>query len=178
MEKRFIGVRFIRARQSLTLETAGRPRRGGVYSERARPTPRPTFPTQGRRRPPRPHPLDAENADTAACGAAGDQRHARRAVAPFVNPDDAGFPREIKVYHRPAAGIQRSVGMRRLVTDVSSDELTIDMRVRDPQGELATVQSVLPTGAPSMCRVVLTDGDGYRREVVCSRKQLWKVVSE
>jgi len=82
------------------------------------------------------------------------------------------------VYRGPAAGTRRSVGMRRPVTDVSSDELTIDMHVRDPQGELVTVQSVLPTGAPSMCRVVLTDGYGYRREVVCSRTQRWKVVSE
>jgi hypothetical protein len=63
------------------------------------------------------------------------------------------------------------------MTDVTSDELTTDMRVRDPKGNLATVRSVLATGAPSMCRVVLTDGDGYRHEVVCSRKRRWKVVS-
>jgi hypothetical protein len=61
--------------------------------------------------------------------------------------------------------------------DVASDELTVDMHVRDPQGNLATVRAVLATGAPSMCRVVLADGDGYRREIVCSRKHRWKVES-
>jgi hypothetical protein len=60
---------------------------------------------------------------------------------------------------------------------VASDELTVDMHVRDPQGHLATVRAVLATGAPSICRVVLTDSDGYRHDIVCSRKQRWVVVS-
>jgi len=63
------------------------------------------------------------------------------------------------------------------VAVVASDELIVDMHVRDPQGHPAAVQAVLATGAPSMCRVVLTDGDGYRREIVCSRKRRWEVVS-
>src|SRR5262249_54189841 len=71
----------------------------------------------------------------------------------------------------------RSTGLMRPVTGVTSDELTTEMRVRDPQGNLATVRSVFATGAPSMCRVVLTDGDGYRRDVVCNRAQRWEVVS-
>ena len=64
-----------------------------------------------------------------------------------------------------------------IATNAMSDEPTMGMRVRDPQGNLATVRSVLGSGAPSMCRVVLTDRDGYRREIACTREQRWEVVS-